>query len=305
MLIGGPHDDELNGGPGDDVLEGGAGADRLDGDASGDAAAPSPATGGNDLLRGGPGADHLQGGPGDDQLDGGSGNDILEGGRDSDTIAGGAGLDHLVYNRQSAGRTTQAPELRVTFNGLPDDGPARERDNVFGDVERAYSLTGAVLSPFPGSGAPVVQPLSDRFGRPLDTRVGARIYRLSAHGTEGAQTGLFRGAPFRVLDTGRNDQATELRLTGGDFSACRSAASVARRHSTARRLWGNAKGKFRTVGRYASATVRGTKWLTEETCAGTLIRVARGVVSVLDIPHHRTLLLRAPHSFLSHPSRGG
>ncbi|HWF36839.1 MAG TPA: hypothetical protein VG295_15775, partial [Solirubrobacteraceae bacterium] len=60
-----------------------------------------------------------------------------------------------------------------------------------------------------------------------------------------------------------------------------------------------------TVGTNASATVRGTQWLTEDTCAGTLIRVARGVVSVDDFPHHRTFLLRAPHSFLAHRGRGG
>jgi hypothetical protein len=80
---------------------------------------------------------------------------------------------------------------------------------------------------------------------------------------------------------------------------------VAAGHSTARRLWGNVHGNFRTTGRYASATVRGTEWLTEDTCAGTLVKVARGVVSVDDFPHHRTVLVRAPHRFLSHPGPGG
>jgi hypothetical protein len=49
----------------------------------------------------------------------------------------------------------------------------------------------------------------------------------------------------------------------------------------------------------------GTEWLPEDTCAGTLIHVARGVVSVDDLPHHRTFLLRAPHSFIAHRGPGG
>ena len=47
-------------------------------------------------------------------------------------------------------------------------------------------------------------------------------------------------------------------------------------------LWGNGKGKFRTNGKYSSATVRGTIWLTQDRCDGTLTTVKRGTVSVRD-----------------------
>ena len=37
-----------------------------------------------------------------------------------------------------------------------------------------------------------------------------------------------------------------------------------------RKLWGDGKGNFRTTGKYSAATVRGTKWLVQDSCTGTL-----------------------------------
>ena len=68
-----------------------------------------------------------------------------------------------------------------------------------------------------------------------------------------------------------------------------------------RRLWGDGKGKFRTKGSYSSATVRGTKWLVSDSCAGTLTRVVRGVVSVRDIPKRKTVRVRAGKRYLARP----
>jgi hypothetical protein len=106
---------------------------------------------------------------------------------------------------------------------------------------------------------------------------------------------------------------TVLTLTGPRPSGCTAGrsrdATIARKRPRKKHAsngeWGNGHGNFSTTGSNASATVRGTEWFTENTCAGTLIKVARGVVSVDDFPHHRTFLLRAPHSFLAHPGPGG
>ena len=49
-------------------------------------------------------------------------------------------------------------------------------------------------------------------------------------------------------------------------------------------LWGNGKGKFRTSGKYSSATVRGTIWLVQDRCEGTLTKVSRGTVQVGGLP---------------------
>jgi hypothetical protein len=96
----------------------------------------------------------------------------------------------------------------------------------------------------------------------------------------------------------------ELRLVKGDFSPCKrkkASASRAQNARTVRQLWGNGKGRFRTTGRYASATVRGTNWLTADRCDGTQVKVRTGVVAVLDIPHRRTVSVRAGGSYLAKP----
>jgi hypothetical protein len=97
----------------------------------------------------------------------------------------------------------------------------------------------------------------------------------------------------------------ELRLVKGSFAACpkRKTKSVSQATPTAvvRQLWGNGKGKFRTRGRYASATVRGTNWLTADRCDGTFVRVRVGVIQVNDLPDRRLVTVRAPRTYLAGP----
>jgi hypothetical protein len=69
------------------------------------------------------------------------------------------------------------------------------------------------------------------------------------------------------------------------------------------KLWGNGKGKFRTTGKYSSATVRGTIWLTEDRCDGTLTTVRRGTVRVFDRKRKKTVTVKAPHSYLARAQR--
>ena len=76
--------------------------------------------------------------------------------------------------------------------------------------------------------------------------------------------------------------------------ACAAHAKLP--HKVLRLLWASGPGMFRTVGRYSAATVRGTKWLTEDFCDGTLVRVSRGVVVVEDLATHATVTVRAGHS---------
>ena len=67
-----------------------------------------------------------------------------------------------------------------------------------------------------------------------------------------------------------------------------------------RRLWGRDKhGRFRTKGRNAHATVRGTEWLVEDRCDGTLTRVKKGAVMVRDLGKRRNVLVRAGKSYLA------
>ena len=115
------------------------------------------------------------------------------------------------------------------------------------------------------------------------------------------QTAAFSGTTFSIRQARGSSGVTELTLRGGPSSLCRRSlprafASAAR--SKGRPLWGNGHGRFRTRGRYGSATVRGTLWLTEDRCEGTLVRVRRGRVSVADHVRGRTALVRAGHSRL-------
>jgi hypothetical protein len=95
--------------------------------------------------------------------------------------------------------------------------------------------------------------------------------------------------------------------SAGDSRAgsLRATASAAKKRSrkVVSRLWGNGKGNFRTTGRYSAATVRGTIWLTQERCDGTLTRVTRGVVSVRDLTAGKTVTVRAGRSYLARAVR--
>jgi hypothetical protein len=99
-------------------------------------------------------------------------------------------------------------------------------------------------------------------------------------------------------------------LFGGSFAGCpkpsaaRAAAKRKKKTTSVRHLWGSGSGQFQTVGRFASATVRGTKWLTDDRCNGTLIRVTVGAVTVRDLTRKKTLVLKKPKSYLA-PARKG
>jgi hypothetical protein len=58
-------------------------------------------------------------------------------------------------------------------------------------------------------------------------------------------------------------------------------------------------GRFRTRGRYSSATVRGTIWDTTDRCDGTLTVVRRGTVDVHDFRLRKTITVHAGHRYLA------
>lgn len=112
------------------------------------------------------------------------------------------------------------------------------------------------------------------------------------------QTAIFRSGQFRVLQPKKGKPITVLRLTEPlKCKVARGKASISRRRS--RSLWGSGRGNFRSEGNNGSATVRGTIWLTKDTCAGTLFKVKRGVVKVDDFTNHRTVTVKAGQSYLA------
>ena len=45
--------------------------------------------------------------------------------------------------------------------------------------------------------------------------------------------------------------------------------------------------------------MRGTKWLTEDRCGGTLVRVRRGSVTVRDFAKRKTVVVKKGKSYLA------
>jgi hypothetical protein len=157
-------------------------------------------------------------------------------------------------------------------------------------------------------------------GTQLDTRKG-RVNLTSAADTGGKKTqasdfydGIFQvkqALPKKkskkavalitdVVMKGQLPRSGCARLKGASVATV-DAKKKAKKgpHSVLGKLWGNGKGKFRTDGKYSSATVRGTIWLVEDRCDGTLTKVARGVVTVRDIKRKKTVKVRAGHSYLA------
>ena len=73
---------------------------------------------------------------------------------------------------------------------------------------------------------------------------------------------------FKVSQTATTTDLT-LNEPLAPCSAKKAGRRAARRRSPrSRKLWGDGKGSFRTKGHYSAATVRGTKWLVQDTVRG-------------------------------------
>lgn len=94
---------------------------------------------GNDVIIGGPtpGSNVLTGGNGDDTITGGTGADSLTGGPGKDTITGGGGVDLVSYTDYTGGGT-----VLVQLDGIANDGPPGESDNIGADVENLFGSPG-------------------------------------------------------------------------------------------------------------------------------------------------------------------
>jgi streptogramin lyase len=145
---------------------------------------------------------------------------------------------------------------------------------------------------------------------PVGSRIDARrgsVTLTTEDSGEAIHSGTFGGGIFSVSQPRRARGRVDIRLRGGNFSRCRrgregeaSAAAVRR----VRRLWGRDRGgRFRTHGRHSHATVRGTRWLTEDRCGGTFTRVTEGSVVVRDLARRKSVVVRAGRSYLARRRR--
>jgi hypothetical protein len=184
----------------------------------------------------------------------------------------------------------------------------------FGDSVDIGLVSGTVIVSPPGGPSFKLGPRDRKIpvGSLIDTTHGRVDLRAAPPPAAGKARGAAAGAGARIEDAQFYDGAfrvaqsasspvAEIQLARGAFSAC--TASSGRLvphgklpHKLVRLLWASGSGRFRTVGRYSAATVLGTKWLTEDFCDGTLVRVSLGVVVVENLATHATVTVRAGHN---------
>jgi streptogramin lyase len=231
----------------------------------------------------------------------------------------------------SAGDGWDHAEVSMNVDGLKPGHKYRFRVVATNDSGTSYGNTGYFATPplEPEHGETVVATPTGRvrFKRPgggwrllagtgaelpvgtsIDTRRG-RIALTSAARNGAKQTGTFGGGIMQVRQPRRARGRVDIHLRGGNFAGCgrargratgTNASAAAKRRRPVRRLWGrDSGGRFRTYGRHSQATVRGTRWLTKDTCDGTVTLVTQGAVVVRDLARHRKVLVTAGHRYVA------
>lgn len=169
-------------------------------------------------------------------------------------------------------------------------------------------VTGSVLVELPGSGTFVTLTGLRQvpFGTIVDATHGkVTVTTVGPHGE--LQSMTFYAGEFELLQ-GPHDQVIAT-LGGGRFHVCptarershlaRASSSHAPAKHVVRKLWAEGHGSYSTKGNYAAGAVVGTRWLTEDLCNGTLIRVATDSVEVTNLVTHHRFRVRAGHSYLA------
>jgi hypothetical protein len=179
---------------------------------------------------------------------------------------------------------------------------------VKGKVRIGLPPTGARAAQKGVDFVPLAEARDIPIGSFLDTTRGTVKLTTARNKAGKTQAGTFSAGLFQVLQSRKRKAKglTELRMKGSaaGFRSCRSNrrhASAALSRRTIRRLRANAKGRYRSRGRHSAATVRGTKWVMEDRCDGTLTTVKRGKVAVRDFRLKKTVVLTAGKSYLATP----
>jgi Ca2+-binding RTX toxin-like protein len=335
VLTGGQDDDLLGGGPDTDTADYGIAARALTVTLDGAANDGEPGERDNvqfdvENVVGGGLEDTLFGSAGPNLLNGRAGEDYLDGaGGAGDDLIGGSAID-VVRTRdgqRDAARCGRGKDLAIVDRADRVTGSCERQDDGIGNVPELGREV--VVRPVRGAnqfGLPAMRrtvPLQDRINLPVgtefDSRTGAvRIVSAGRRGAGGRASaaarrrsaGVFSGGRFTVRQRRSGEAATELRLTGGDFSQCRSA--TVRRSAAAaqlprrivRRLNTRARGRHRVAGNHSAGTTRGTVFSVIDRCDGTLTRVRRGAVVVRDFRLRRTVVVRAGERYLARAPGG-
>jgi hypothetical protein len=233
-------------------------------------------------------------------------------------------LPNAVYHvrlaaTNSAGTVTSADEVFTTARA-PAPAPPE-----LGRSANVTPVSGLVFIKLPDGRSAGFIPLTEArqvpIGSEIDARRGTLQIVLATSNKGKRQQARLEGGVFSVgqIRTGPDKGLTTFTLKENAFPGAPSYAGCkagkhARTAGTMIQVAQAAKlsakvlqtlrasedhGSFRTQGRYSSATVRGTQWVTEERCDGTFTKVRRGTVSVLDFHTDKTITLHAGQGFLA------
>jgi streptogramin lyase len=219
---------------------------------------------------------------------------------------GAIGMLKLYAPQRSAGgpdqspRETPAPAVLASQAGgwLPQEGASALLHVVAGSV---FVRSPGSLRFVPLTGARLVSQ-----GATIDATAGVVDVTTTLDGRH-TQTARVWGGRFSVRQSAAGHGLTEFLVPGVTRAECRatggavtSAHSARARRAPQHKLWvSDHHGHYSTRGQNSVATVLGTRWLTVNSCAGTLTRVTQGRVRVTDLRHHRRVLVKARHSYLA------
>ena len=140
-------------------------------------------------------------------------------------------------------------------------------------------------------------------GTIVDATKGRVTLVAASNKSGGTATADFYEGIFKVGQTKDAKPITTLTLVEKLSCPKRGKASAAAKKKKKRHLWGDGKGKFRTSGSYSSATVRGTRWMVEDSCTSTLTKVARGSVTVRDFAKKKNVIVKAGKKYVAKRKR--
>ena len=175
----------------------------------------------------------------------------------------------------------------------------------------------AAKAPSTSSGfVPLTQARQLPAGTEVDAVQGALALTTATAKRKKSQTGTFSGAVFKLSQqrSGANKGQETLSLVEGAYKGAPSFVSCKARKAFAGPVAGIASlspsvlqtlhakdnhGSFRTRGKLAAGTVRGTVWAMSERCDGTYTVVYRGVVDVYVYAIRKTVAVHAGRHYLA------
>jgi hypothetical protein len=104
------------------------------------------------------------------------------------------------------------------------------------------------------------------------------------------QSSDFYSGIFKVTQA-KSGLATMVLAGSLKAASSRATAAKGKKAKVLRQLWASGSGRFATKGRFASATIRGTTWLTIDRTDATVIKVTAGKIAVRDFKKKRTVVI--------------